>query len=81
MGAALQVWCAGFLVRWGCSSRTAGSRVQELQELWHTGLVAPRHGDLSSRTRNRTRVLYIGRWILNHWTTRKASRLRLWKEK
>ena len=35
------------------------------QQLWHTGLVAPRHGG-SSRTRDRTCVPCIGRWILNH---------------
>ena len=31
------------------------------------GLVAPRHVG-SSQTKNQTRVLRIGRWILNHWT-------------
>ena len=33
------------------------------------GLVAPRHVG-SSRTRDRTRVPCIGRWTLNHCTTR-----------
>ena len=36
-----------------------------------TGLVAPRHVE-SSRTRDQTRVPCIGRWILNHWTTREV---------
>ena len=35
------------------------------------GLVAPRHVS-SSRTRNQTHILCIGRQILNHWTTRKV---------
>ena len=35
------------------------------------GLVAPRHVG-SSRTRARTRVLYVGRRILNHCATREA---------
>ena len=35
------------------------------------GLVAPRHVG-SSRTRARTRVPCIGRWILNHYATREA---------
>ena len=39
------------------------------QQLWHTGLVAPRHVG-SSRIRDRTHVPWTGRWILNHWTTR-----------
>ena len=37
--------------------------------MWRTGLVAPRHVG-SSRTRARTRVPCIGRWILNHCATR-----------
>ena len=27
---------------------------------------------LSSLTRNQTHVPYIGRWILNHWTTKEV---------
>ena len=45
-----------------------GSRAQA-QQLWRTGLVAPRHVG-SSRTRARTCVPCIGRRILNHCTTR-----------
>ena len=47
-----------------------GSRAQP-QQLWCTGLVAPRHVG-SSRTRAQTRVPCIGRRILNHCTTREA---------
>ena len=39
-----------------------------LQQLWYTGLVAPRHVG-SSRTRAQTRVPCIGRRILNHCAT------------
>ena len=48
----------------------AGSRAQA-QQLWHTGLVAPWHVG-SSRTRARTCVPCIGRWILNHCATREV---------
>ena len=36
-------------------------------------LVVPSHV-WSSRTRNWTLVPYLGRWILNHWTTREVPR-------
>ena len=52
-----------------------GSRVQA-QQLWHTGLVAPRHVG-SSRTRARTRVPCVGRQVLNHCTTREALLLQI----
>ena len=39
--------------------------------LWHMGLVAPWHIE-SSQTRDWTCVPCIGRWILNHWTTREV---------
>ena len=41
--------------------------------MWHTGSVAPRHVG-SSWTRAQTRVSCIGRWILNHCTTREVPR-------
>ena len=41
------------------------------QQLCRTGLVAPLHVG-SSRTRDRTRVPCIGRWILNHCATTEA---------
>ena len=50
-----------------------GSRAQA-QQLWHTGLAAPRHVG-SSRTRDRTCVPCIGRQILNHCTTREVLTL------
>ena len=43
----------------------------QAQQLWLTGLVAPRHVG-SSQTRDRTRVPCIGRQTLNHCTTREA---------
>ena len=43
----------------------------QAQQLWLTGLVAPRHVG-SSQTRARTRVACIGRQILNHCATREA---------
>ena len=61
--------CVGFS---SCGMRAqqlwlAGSRVQA-QQLWCTGLVALWHVG-SSRTRDRTCVPCIGRWIPNHCTT------------
>ena len=44
----------------------------QAQQLWLTGLVAPRH-EGSSQTRARTRVPCIGRQILNHCATREAQ--------
>ena len=41
------------------------------QELWRTGLTAPRHMG-SSWTKNQTCVPYIGRRILNRWATREV---------
>ena len=49
-----------------------GSRA-EAQQLWCTGLVAPRHVG-SSRTRARTVSPCIGRRILNHCATREAPK-------
>ena len=43
----------------------------QAQQLWLTGLVAPRHVG-SSQTRARTRVPCIGRQIFNHCATREA---------
>ena len=56
-----------------------GSRAQA-QQLWHTGLVAPQHVG-SSRTRARTCVPCIGRWILNHYAIRKSLMAMFLKEK
>ena len=43
----------------------------QAQQVWPTGLAAPRHVG-SSQTRARTRVPCIGRRILNHCATREA---------
>ena len=50
--------------------------MRELQYLWRSGsavgalgLSCPQHVG-SSQTRERTCVPCIGKWILNHWTTR-----------
>ena len=64
--------CAGFS---SCGTRAqqlwlAGSRAQ-VQQMWHMGLVAPRHVG-SSQTRARTRVPCIGRRILNPCATREV---------
>ena len=49
-----------------------GSRARGLQ---HVGLlVAPRHRDPSSLTRDQTHVPCIVRWILNPWTLREVLR-------
>ena len=45
----------------------------QAQQLWLTGLVAPRHVG-TSQTRARTRVPCVGRQTLNHCTTREAPR-------
>ena len=55
---------------WAQQLWLAGSRAQA-QQLWHTGLVAPRHVG-SSQIRARTRGPCIGRLILNHCTTREV---------
>ena len=53
--------CAGF----------SYCRVQA-QQLWHTGLVAPRHVEFSL-TKDQTCVPCIGRQILNHWATQEVQ--------
>ena len=70
--------CTGFSLQWLLLLRSMGSRCMGFtscgkrdQQLWHRGLVAPRHVG-SSWTRDRTRVPCTGRWILNHCTTREA---------
>ena len=57
----------------------AHSSRAQAQQLWHMGLVAPRHVG-SSWTRARTRVPCIGRRILNHCTTREVPPLVSFKE-
>ena len=55
---------------WAQQLWLTGSRAQA-QQLWRSGLVAPRHVG-SSRTRDRTHVPCLGRRILNHCATREA---------
>ena len=64
--------CTGFSCcgTWAPQLWLAGSRAQA-QQLWCTDLVAPQHVR-SSRTRTRTLVCCIGRWILNHCATREV---------
>ena len=66
--------CGGFSF-WSTGSRHAGfsSCSKWAQQLWRTGLVAPRHVR-SSRTRDQTRVHCIGKQILNHCATREVPR-------
>ena len=52
-----------------------GSRAPA-QLLWLTGLVASQHVG-SSQRRDRTHIPCIGRWILNHCTTRGAPKATL----
>ena len=56
------------------SHRGGFSRGAQVLQLWTTGLVAPGHVG-SSQTRNQTCVFYVGRQIVNHWTTREAQKL------
>ena len=65
------LWCAGFSLRWLLLLWSTGSRAHGLQELWRTGLVAPRHVG-SSQTRPGTHVSCIGRRILKHCATREV---------
>ena len=72
------LWCAGFSLSWLLLLRSMGSRhvgfsscSTRAQQLWLTGLVAPRHVG-ASRTRDRTHVPCIDSWIFNHCVTRKV---------
>ena len=57
--ASLQLWRAGSRA---CGLSSCGAWSQLPRGMW----------DLSSPTRDRTHVPCIGRWILNHWTTREV---------
>ena len=70
--------CAGLSAQWllllwsmGCRCAGFSSCSPWAQLLWLEGLVAPQHVG-SSQTREQTSVPCIGRWILNHWTSREA---------
>ena len=75
------LWCTGFSLRWLLLLRSTGPRCagfnscgMQAQQLWHTGLVAPRHVG-SSQTQARTRVPCICRQTLNHCATREVHSL------
>ena len=42
----------------------------ELSSVWRTGLVSQKNVGSSQIRNRRTHALCIGKWILNHWTTR-----------
>ena len=70
--------CAGFSLWWLLLLQSMGSRRAGFsscgswaQQLWHMGLVAPRHVG-SSWTRDWTRGPCIGRQILNHCATKEV---------
>ena len=81
--------CEGFLYLWqagatlhrgaraarhrGLSCCGAQAPDAQAQQLWLTGLAAPRHVG-SSQTRAQTRVPCIGRQTLNHCATREAQK-------
>ena len=72
------LWCVGFSLRWLLLLRSTGTRREgfsscgaRAQQLWRTGLVAPRHVGFSW-SRARTCVPCVGRRILNHCATREA---------
>ena len=78
-----QRWRAGATLPCGAQPSSCGgcsccrdSRACGLQWLQCMGLVTPQHVG-SSRTRDRTCVPCVDRWILNHWTTREAPGLDL----
>ena len=50
----------------------AWAHSKQAQELWHTCSVVPRQVE-SSQTRDQSHVPCIGRWILNHRTTREVQ--------
>ena len=70
--------CSGFSLQWLLSLQNSGSRYTGFsscstwaQQVWHIGLVALQHA-VSSQTRDRTHVPYIGRRTLIHCTTRQV---------
>ena len=77
LGLCCCVWAFSSCGEWGllfvAVLSSCGSRALEcrLTGLWRTGLVAQRHVG-SSRTRHRTHVPSICRWILNHLATREV---------
>ena len=75
VGATLQLRCLGFSLWWLPLLWSMDSKAQE----WRcTGLAALQHVG-SSWTRGQTCAPCIGRWILNHWTTREVLNTHFFK--
>ena len=72
MEATLHLRCMDFSLCWFLSLRSAGSRVSRPQFLGHMGLAPLRHVGSSWTDKDRTCVPCLGRWMLNHWTTREV---------
>ena len=64
VGTILQLQCLGSLVQWLLLWQNTGSGARGLPQLQCTGLVAPQCVESSC---------ILGRWILNHWTTREVQ--------
>ena len=56
--------------------RSTGSEVHRLSSCSTQAWLPPGMWHLSSPTRDQTRIPCIGRWILNHWTTREVPPVR-----
>ena len=70
--AALVLHCfTGLLTAVASPAAEHGLQAHGPQQLWHMGLVTPRHVG-SPQTRARTRVRCTGRWIPNHCATREV---------
>ena len=81
-------WCIGFLQVQSTGSRTSGLGNYSVQalRLWCVcGLQSTQAQllcgmwDLSSPTRDQTFTICVGRWVLNHWTTRKVPKCNYFK--
>ena len=64
------LWCMGFSLVVGCGLQSTQAPYQ-----CHSSLAAPPQVGSKFPDRSLTRVPGIGRWILNHWTTREVPRL------
>ena len=65
------LWCMGFSCcrAWALKLSGFSSCRKRSQQLWYMGLVDLRHVE-SSQTRGQTHVSCIGKWVLDHQTTR-----------
>ena len=64
----------GLYGTWAQQLQLVGSRAW-VKQLWPMGLAACSMWDSSSQTKDGTHVPCIGRWILNHWTTREVPEI------